>query len=661
MFAALSALRIKTKVVTGFGIVLALLGVVSITSVVSFRVTDRSLGEFVANDSLKEIAMNAQMDVERLLHASLDFTYRADPEALRLARRALHHLEDDIFRMFEMTSKPEFQMALDGAMRKLEDYGTGIEELAVLKSRAAEIQADVLDPVGAAMYQNASAFTAQSLAGKDFKSGTLGGQLLERVLLSRYHVSEMIARQDVSRIEAGRRELALLDIDIDRLGRSNLPLQRRAIVEQLRNDSRSFIDGANSMAELVVAAETLLNGSLKQTATSLSQSIDEVSKGIDIETQLLSDRMVGVTKTAKSVVLIAATTALVLGALSAWLLGRMISRPITQITAVMGRLADREWNTKIPMLERTDEIGEIARAVDIFKVNGENYDLMQAERKLEMESLANSFEQAIGSVVNGLASAAADMNALAEQLAVAVAETNNRSSAVDSATRSASSNIQTIASATEELSCAAQEIARQVQTSTVSTQQAVSEVVKTNVEVEGLANSAEQIGEIVKLISDIANETHFLALNATIEAARAGAAGKGFAVVAAEVKNLSTQTAQAADQIARRIRAIQKSTQGAVSAIHNIGQSIEKVNEMASSIAQSFDQQGTATVEISRNLQESVDGTREISANIEGVAEAASKTEYATGRVLHAASDLSRQSEKLRNEVFNFIKKVRAA
>jgi methyl-accepting chemotaxis protein len=454
----------------------------------------------------------------------------------------------------------------------------------------------------------------------------------------------------------------------DRLDLTTLPPERAQLVEQLKKDGKRFVDGANRMAELVESGETLLNGDLTQSAASLAKNIAEVSKGIAAETQGLADKTVKVTRVALSVVLIAAGTAILSGLLIAWLLGRIISTPIVRMTRVMERLANREWSTEVPSLNRKDEIGAMAQAVQVFKQNGQDNERLQAEaeenrrkRKEEMQILATSFEEAVGSVVNGLASAATEMNALAEQMATAVSETNNRSSAVAAASEQASANIQTVASATEELSSSVQEIARQVQTSTNSTQQAVSEVEKTNVQVEGLATNAEQIGEIVKIIADIANQTNLLALNATIEAARAGEAGKGFAVVASEVKNLATQTAKATEEISNQIQAIQGSTLGAVQAIRNIGQTIGKVNEIATTIASAVEQQGSATTEIARNIQETASGTQQVSANIHGVTEAASKTEHATGQVLHAAGDLSRQSEMLRAEVVKFIEKVRAA
>ena len=664
----LSNLKIKTKVLAGFGIVLILLGVVSVSSLVSFRITEHTLGDFLSQTDLNDKATSAQIDVQTLRRGASVYTYTANPEALQNARDSLDSLKAHIDEMIQMAPKQEYVTTLNAALEDLANYGAGIEKLVSIKTSAADIQSNVLDPAGMAMHNSASAFTARSLADKDYQAGTIGGQLLERTLLCRFNVSEMIARQDWSKIEAGRRELELLNVASERLDRTTVPPERLELVDQLKKDGKKFIDGANKMAELVESGETLLNGPLTQSAAALAKSIAEVSKGIAAETEQLSEKTVSVTRVALSVVLIAAGTAILGGLAIAWLLGRAISNPITEMTGVMDRLANREWATEVPSLDRRDEIGAMAHAVQVFKQNGQDNERLQAEaeenrskRKQEMQVLATSFEEAVGSVVHGLASAATEMNALAEQMAAAVTETNNRSSAVATASEQASANIQTVASATEELSSSVQEIARQVQTSTNSTQQAVSEVEKTNTQVEGLATNAEQIGEIVKIIADIANQTNLLALNATIEAARAGEAGKGFAVVASEVKNLATQTAKATEEISGQIQAIQGSTLGAVQAIRNIGQTIGKVNEIATTIASAVEQQGSATTEIARNIQETATGTQQVSANIHGVTEAASKTEHATGQVLHAASDLSRQSEMLRAEVVKFIEKVRAA
>jgi methyl-accepting chemotaxis protein len=218
-----------------------------------------------------------------------------------------------------------------------------------------------------------------------------------------------------------------------------------------------------------------------------------------------------------------------------------------------------------------------------------------------------------------------------------------------------------VASATEELSASINEIRRQVSESSRIAERAVDEAGRANVTVEALAREAQQIGEVVMLISDIASQTNMLALNATIEAARAGEAGKGFAVVAAEVKNLATQTAKATDDIGNRIGEIQGSTKGTVDVIASIRRTIEEISGISTAIASAVKEQGAATKEIARNVQQAAQGTGEVSSNIAGVTEAAEKTGTAASQVLGSAGAFSKQADVLRSEVERFLTTVRAA
>ena len=217
MFARLSNLKIRAKVVAGFGIVLILLAVVSISSISSLHMTDGSLEEFVAHNELNEKAAAGQIDMQSLRRAASVYAYTASPEALQNARDSLAGIKSHIGEMIDMAPKPEYVEALENALADLETYEGGIQKLVEIKTGALDIQTNVLDPAGQAMHNSASAFTARSLADKDYQSGAIGGQLLERALLCRYNISEMIARQDWSKIEAGRRELDLLNLTAERL------------------------------------------------------------------------------------------------------------------------------------------------------------------------------------------------------------------------------------------------------------------------------------------------------------------------------------------------------------------------------------------------------------------------------------------------------------
>lgn len=284
-----------------------------------------------------------------------------------------------------------------------------------------------------------------------------------------------------------------------------------------------------------------------------------------------------------------------------------------------------------------------------------------AKRTTETFALAQSFEQAVGHVVDQVAVAASDMRKLAEQMVKAVDDTTKRTANVASSSEQADTNVRTVAAAAEELAASISEISRQVQSSTKIAGEAVDQSEKTNREVESLADAAKRIGEIVNLIQDIASKTNLLALNATIEAARAGEAGKGFAVVASEVKTLANQTAKATDEISGQIGTIQTRVDGAVQAIRKIGATIGHVNEIATSIASAVEQQGSATQEIARNVQQASSGTRNVTQTISGVTEVAQRTGSAASSVLSAADQLSAQAAMLRQEVSSFIEHLKAA
>ena len=363
--------------------------------------------------------------------------------------------------------------------------------------------------------------------------------------------------------------------------------------------------------------------------------------------------------------------AFVLGLVLAFLIGRSIVTPVTGMTAAMTKLAAGDKSVEIPARDAKDEIGEMAQAVDVFKQNMIRADELAAEQRAEQEKKEQrqkrveghlaSFDKTVQQALGTLASASTEMRSTAESMSATAEETSRQATAVAAATEQASTNVQTVASASEELSASITEIGRQVEQSSAITKKAVDQAKTTSMTVDGLAKAAQRIGDVVKLIQDIASQTNLLALNATIEAARAGEAGKGFAVVASEVKTLANQTAKATEEISTQISEIQSSTGETVSAIETIGQTIAQVNEISSAIASAVQEQSAATQEIAGNVQQASKGTAEITQNIAGVTQAASETGAASTQVLGAANDLSKQAEKLRGEVGEFLAKIRAA
>jgi methyl-accepting chemotaxis protein len=356
------------------------------------------------------------------------------------------------------------------------------------------------------------------------------------------------------------------------------------------------------------------------------------------------------------------------------LLGRkvlsILRELLGELAGAMDMMRDGNYDVAIPHVQRTDEIGTMARATEGFR---ENFVRVQArenekknaeaaaERTSLMGKLASEFEAVIGIIVGAVSSASGELTATATTLTRTAEETQELSGTVVAASEQASTNVQSVASATEQMSSSIAEIGRQVQESNQIATEAVGQAAKTDDRITKLAQAASRIGDVTQLITSIAEQTNLLALNATIEAARAGEAGKGFAVVAQEVKQLAAQTGKATSEISGQIAEMQAATQDSVGAIKEIGATIGRISEIATTIASAVEEQGAAMREITRNVQQAAAGTTQVAGNISEVSAGAAKTGSASLNVLSAAKSLSEQSGRLKTEVHKFLDTVRAA
>ena len=361
------------------------------------------------------------------------------------------------------------------------------------------------------------------------------------------------------------------------------------------------------------------------------------------------------------------------GIVVSFLIGRNISRPVVAMSKAMRELAVGNFEVQLPGLDRRDEVGQMACAVEEFKVQAlvkaeretsereEKNRELATQRRIELHSLAESFETAVGNIIENVGSASSELEHSAVILTKSSAATQQLSTVVATASEETSTNVQSVASATEEMASSINEIGRQVADSNRIANEAVDQAEKTDARIAELSLAANRIGDVTKLITTIAEQTNLLALNATIEAARAGDAGRGFAVVAQEVKTLAAQTAKATSEISAQISGIQTATHDSVLAIKEISGTIGRLSEIAAVIAAAIEEQGAATQEIARNVQQAAIGSTQVATSIADVNRGAGDTGSASSQVLASAQMLSNENKRLRAEVVKFLATVRAA
>jgi methyl-accepting chemotaxis protein len=447
------------------------------------------------------------------------------------------------------------------------------------------------------------------------------------------------------------------------------------IVQDLKEVSALLEEYRQALTKLVENSKSIdrLTTQLAESATAIVQGSSAMKTDLLADQQRLeseSDATIGETE---RLIMMIAAGGFLLGAVLALMLGKGISQPMIAMCKAMRELAGGNFDVVLPGLGRKDELGEMAGAVEEFKMQAiakaerdaaaqdAQNKASSAARRAELIRFADDFEAAVGVIVSNVSASAVQLESAAGTLTRTAETTQSLSSQVAGASEEASSNMQSVAAATEELSTSVDEIGRWVRESNRIAEAAVLQAQQADGRIGKLSRAAQEIGDVVKLITAIAEQTNLLALNATIEAARAGDAGRGFAVVASEVKSLASQTAKATDEISTHISGMQGATQESVAAIKEIGGTIAQISNIASTIASAVEQQSSATQEIARSVQNVAQGTHEAAANIMQVNRGATETGSASEEVLNSAKTLSTESTRLRQELDRFMANIRAA
>ncbi len=490
-----------------------------------------------------------------------------------------------------------------------------------------------------------------------------------RITVMRYGTTLSTADGDDARLALTYAQLAIADTEAEIAGTSEPKLKSlvTALKTAITADGAALDEGIKVAGDLRAKQADLVKAS-----AAIDEQVNRINQKLGTVRAEQGGKTAASVQQTQQTVMFTAGGALILGAILAWLIGASVSGPIRSMTDRMQSLAAGELDQPIPGGESRDEIGRMARAVEIFRENAlavrrmereatAQREATEADRTRMMAELAGRFEQGMQGVITGVGGRAEEMGRSASELARVAERGRGLAEAVATRAEQASMNVQTVASATQELAASIREISSQVQRSVTVSSRATDETQRTSELIHGLSGAAEKIGTIIQLIQAIASQTNLLALNATIEAARAGDAGRGFAIVASEVKSLATQTAQATEQIASQIATIQSATGETVAAIAKFGTTVKEMADIATAIAAAVEEQGAATGDIARNVEEAANGTSAVTREIGDVRAVAGETDAGAEAALAAAAALQQQAVSLKSNVDDFLHTIRAA
>jgi methyl-accepting chemotaxis protein len=666
----LPTLRFRAKIMLGFAVVLAISAASMGFAYLGFeRVSD---GVDSYRRSVQEADLSRDIDRELISYRSLAryFVATGKEEDGKAALAAEASLKEAITTSMKGTTNPTRLEQIVKLEREFRTFTKIFADILKVKDESARIAQNQLTRTGNSLRYKLDDLPSNA-EDDEMPVITLGAKkVTEQFQAVTALANTFVVNSDKTVAASALARLKFVENSLKAISSSNAKIlegikEVSGMLEEYRQSLAKLVDNSKEIEELTLEMTESAAAINKGSGVMKSDLLAD-QKRLEAE----SDATIGETE---RLILILAAGGFLLGCVWAFFLGKGISRPMTAMCSAMRKLAAGNFEVVLPGLGRRDELGEMASAVEEFKVQAiaraerdaatqeaQNKAASEA-RRAELIRFADEFETAVGAIVANVSSSAVQLEAAAGTLTRTAETTQSLSSQVAGASEEASTNMQSVASATEELSASVDEIGRRVKESSEIAEAAVRQAEQTDGRIGKLSRAAQEIGDVVKLITAIAEQTNLLALNATIEAARAGDAGRGFAVVASEVKSLASQTAKATDEISNHISGMQGATQESVAAIKEIGGTIGRISDIASTIASAVEQQSSATQEIARSVQNVAQGTQEAAANVMHVNRGATETGSASEEVLNSARTLSSESTRLREELDRFMANIRAA
>lgn len=666
----LKAFSLKQMIFAGFGLVLALLVVLAAMSLRGTSTIGHDFTDYrqAARESL--LVNDAAQSMLQTRLSVMQYRISNDEASAQQVANSVEHLLELKAVISEFIQDESLSEQMTGLTNLLTQYKAAFAEVTEIQTRRNEV-VPMMNSSGREARSALSDITTSAYNDGDPDAAFYSAISQEALMLARYYAEKFLLANRISDRDRTREEIASTLERVESARREIQNPRRRGMLAQFDEQFEQFV---GYFEETVTLIETR-NGILEQ----MDDIGPELKAGYQAVLQTVVDtqntigprasaEVASVSRTTTTI----AVVAVLAGAVAAFFIGRLISGSISNVVTRMKDLADGRLDIEIIGNDRKDELGDMARALLVFQENGrekvrleleqeDQKKIAEEEKRQAMNDLADGFEASVNEVVSAVSSAAEQMVGLSQSLTQSAELAGERSTAVAAASEEASTNVETVAAASEEMTNSIAEVSTRISESAAMTDDAARGAEHTTQTVAKLSTSAQTIGEVISMISAIAEQTNLLALNATIEAARAGEAGKGFAVVASEVKSLANQTAKATEEISTQITDMQGDTDAVVEAINKIGGMITELNGTSSSIASAVEEQHSATQEIARNTLQAADGTREVSSNITAVSSAVQETGQAASEVLTASSQLASEAERLRDNVADFLQSVRAA
>jgi methyl-accepting chemotaxis protein len=662
--------RFRAKIMLGFAIVLAISAVSMGIAYMGFERVAAGVASYRGSVSEADLARNIDRELVSYRSLARYFVLTAKEEDAKAALAAEASLRESIVQSMKGTTNPARLEQITKLEREFRAFTKIFARIIKVKDDSALMAKNQLARSGTAFR-----FKVDDLPGSADDQQLQAIQFGARKVADQFQavtglVNTFVLNSDQAVAASAQARLKFVENTLTVFPDSDEKLQQAlkeisALLQEYQQAVAKLIDNAKEIDELAVE--------MAESTTEIMKRSNAMKADLLSDQQRLEAESGATIRETEELVLMLALGGFLLGGTLAVLLGRGISRPMTAMCKAMRELAGGNFDVVLPGLGRKDELGEMAGAVEEFKLQAvakaerdaatqdAQNKASSAARRNELIRFADDFEAAVGAIVSNVSASAVQLEDAAGTLTRTAETTQSLSNQVSGASTEASDNMQSVASATEELSASVDEIGRRVRESSQIAEAAVLQAQQTDGRIGKLSRAAQEIGDVVKLITAIAEQTNLLALNATIEAARAGDAGRGFAVVASEVKSLASQTAKATDEISSHILGMQGATQESVAAIKEIGGTIAQISSIAATISSAVEQQSSATQEIAQSVQNVARGTQEAADNIMRVNRGATETGSASENVLSSARNLSTESTRLREELDRFMANIRAA